>query len=295
MPIDKTSMLWPIKSGLVRTWSELKFQLRLANAAERTLPQFLIIGSQKGGTTSLYAYLCQHPDIKAAFNKEIHYFDYGFVQGEQWYRAHFPKHKALDPDSQKGPRTITGEATPCYMQHPFAARRIRELLPDVKLIAILRNPIDRAFSHYKMMSVRKDFERLSFEEAIEAEPDRLAADLAELQRNEFARAEFHQRASYISRGFYYEQLLQFDDYYKSGQLLVLSSEDLFANPQAAFDQTLEYLGLRPFNLQDCTPQNQGQGAYYADQIKTETLQKLTELYNSHNEKLYDYIGRDMNW
>ena len=116
---------------------------RSATAPVRTLPDFLIIGAQKCGTSFLYRFLVKHPHVKSAFVKEVHYFDLNFAKGNNWYRSNFPL-------QVRNTRTyITGEASPYYLFHPHAARRASMVVPDAKLLILLRNPVDRAHSHYQ--------------------------------------------------------------------------------------------------------------------------------------------------
>ncbi|MEJ2557594.1 MAG: sulfotransferase domain-containing protein, partial [Anaerolineae bacterium] len=122
---------------------------RLITRFMRVLPDFLIIGAQKCGTDSLFRYLGGHPCIKLASSKEAHYFDLKFDKGINWYRSHFP----LIPYKYSVKRLrkqdlITGEATPYYLFHPHAPGRAAAIVPHVKLIVLLRNPADRAYSHY---------------------------------------------------------------------------------------------------------------------------------------------------
>ena len=117
------------------------------------LPDFIIIGCQRGGTTSLYNYITSHPDVEPASQKELHFFDYNFDKGLDWYKDQFPDNK------------ITGETSPYYIIHPHAPRRIAQAKPDVKILILLRNPGDRAYSHYNL-EVKIGHEKLSFEDAI---------------------------------------------------------------------------------------------------------------------------------
>ena len=142
----------------------------------RKLPDFLIVGVMKGGTTSLFRYLVRHPQVLPPFRKEIKYFDCNYINGQNWYQAHFPLKKKFVGGSK-----LTGEATPYYIFHPQAPMRIAEALPEAKIIILLRNPIDRAYSHYQHM-VRVGREPLSFEEAIAAEPERLAGEAEKIGR-----------------------------------------------------------------------------------------------------------------
>ncbi len=130
-------------------------------------PAFVIVGAQRGGTTSLYRYLAAHPGVLPASRKELHYFTNRHDRGPDWYRSQFPP---------TPPGTITGESTPYYLFHPHAPRRLHAFAPDVKLIVLLRNPVDRAYSHYQLQ-VRRRHETLPFEEAIAREEERLAGEL----------------------------------------------------------------------------------------------------------------------
>jgi len=130
------------------------------------IPDFLIIGFPKCGTTSLYEYLLQHPDIHPPIGKEIDYFDRLYSRGRNWYKVRFPTvFKKNIFTKVLGRDFLTGEATPRYMIHPHALNRIKKILPKAKFIILLRNPIDRAFSHYNM-NFRNGYENLSFEQDI---------------------------------------------------------------------------------------------------------------------------------
>ncbi|HEY9295730.1 MAG TPA: sulfotransferase domain-containing protein, partial [Phormidium sp.] len=159
-------------------------------------PDFIIIGAQKCGTTSLYEYLIQHPQILAASKKEVHFFDLNFAKGVDWYRQQFK------PVSQK---SITGEASPYYIFHPLVPQRIYQLFPQVKLIVLLRNPVERAISHY-YHEVRLGFEDLGLEDAIAQEPARLEGETAKILADETYYSYNHQHYTYLSRGVYVEQL-----------------------------------------------------------------------------------------
>ncbi len=132
----------------------LRRRARLATAGARRLPDFLVIGAQRAGSTSLFAQLCAHPGVAAPSHKEIHYFDLQSFRGPRWYRSHFPP-----VASSRG--RITGEASPYYLFHPAVPARVAEALPEVRLIALLRDPVARAYSHYQL-SVRDGHEHARF-------------------------------------------------------------------------------------------------------------------------------------
>ncbi|ASJ08373.1 hypothetical protein A3L11_03645 [Thermococcus siculi] len=189
-----------------------------------TLPNFIICGTQKGGTTALYTYLKEHPEIFLPREKEVHYFDLNYPRGINWYEKHFrgttPQHRAI------------GEASPFYMYLEEVPERIYEILPDVKLIFILRNPVDRAYSHY-WHEVKLGYEWLPFEAAIKKERERLE------DASIFAK----QNYSYLDRGKYIEQLKRYRKYFSRDQMLILINEDLKAYPEWTMRVVFEFLGV----------------------------------------------------
>ena len=139
------------------------FQYRLLTSSLRSLPEFLVIGGQKCGTTSLHRYMKQHPNIIPPYKKDSGYFDANYYRGFSWYRAFFPLRSQMDKLRTGGQHYTTGEVTTTYIHHPLAAgRAAKALTGEVKIIALLREPAARAYSHYQHM-VRTGREDLSFE------------------------------------------------------------------------------------------------------------------------------------
>src|SRR5581483_1042107 len=145
----------------------------------RLLPDFLVIGTVKSGTTTLHGWLSGHPFVEPAVRKEVHFFDYAYFRGVDWYRSHFPSECARDAFVREHGRPfVTGEASPSYISHEWAPSRIARVVPEAKLVVALRNPVDRAYSHYQM-SRREGEEPLdSFADALAAEEQRLAPERA---------------------------------------------------------------------------------------------------------------------
>jgi lipopolysaccharide transport system ATP-binding protein len=162
-------------------------------ATEGPLPDFVVLGTQKGGTSFFYRLLTEHPLVRGAAAKELHFFDNKFAEGVGWYRRCFSEGERVD-----GQRTITGEASPSYLFDPQVPERIARIVPEARLIALLRNPVDRAYSHYQM-EVRRGKEARSFEEATEEE-----MTSAEGEGNTV-----DVRYAYLRRGLYAEQLERF--------------------------------------------------------------------------------------
>lgn len=256
--------------------------LRRASVARRPLPGFLIIGAQKAGTTSLHAYLCEHPSVLPPATKEVHFFDHEFHRGPAWYRAHFKRATV--------PGVLSGEATPYYLFHPLAPARAGEVLPDCRLIVVLRNPIDRAFSHHNHERAL-GFESLDFEEAIAAEPGRLAGEVERMLDDDHYRSFAHQHHSYVSRGYYAEQLERWLERFGSERVLVLSAEELFAEPARVVGEAQEFLGLAPASPVDLSAKN---ARAYAP-IDAEARAVLHGVFESHNRRLYELLGRDFGW
>jgi Sulfotransferase domain len=253
------------------------------------LPDFVIIGAQKCGTTFLYHLLAQHALVEPAAKKELHFFDKNFDLGVEWYRQCFAA-----PRWEDGRRTITGEATPYYMFHPLAAERMAEIVPEARLIALIRDPVDRAYSHHQQ-EARKGDEPLSFEEAIEAEEGRLRGEGNRMLEDKKYASFEHQRLSYLSRGVYVDQLLRWSELFSRGQLLVLKSEDFFEHPLEILESVLAFLGLPEWAP---APSQLGyrrhEGRYERDMDPT-IRRRLERYFEPHNRRLYDFLGVNLGW
>jgi len=246
-------------------------------------PDFIIIGAQKGGTTSLYLYLIQHPQIAPAAQKEVHYFDLKFDKGPDWYCAQFPQ-------AENGSHKITGEASPYYIFHPQVPQRIYDLCPQVKIIALLRNPVDRAISHY-YHCIRIQLESLSLEEAIASEPERLKDEIEKLLAHPNYYSYEHQHHSYLSRGIYADQLPAWMKLFPQSQILIIKSEDLYSNPSEIVNSVLDFLDLPPHQLETYDKYNANEYPRISDTVS----QQLRAYFRSHNERLAQLCDRDFGW
>lgn len=253
----------------------------------RALPNFLIIGAQKAGTTSIYDNLVKHPQVAPADIKEVHFFDNNWQKGENWYRAHFDFQKAL---TAAHPPQITGEASPYYLYHSLAAERVKQLCPNVKLIVIFRNPVDRAYSHFHHEK-RKRREPLTFEEALEQEPHRLAGEENRLASGTVTSSFAHQHYSYLARGDYASQMENWLRHFPREQFLLLESGALNRNFAETFGRIYQFLDLEPFDLEQ--PRRSNVGSY--DKMNPETRARLQEHFAPRNERLFDLIGERYNW
>lgn len=260
----------------------------------RILPEFLIVGAQRSGTTSLHRYLVQHPAVApAAFDlKGVHYFDTHFTKGWSWYRGHFPTVlQARYVARRVGTPLVTGEGSPYYMFHPLAPERIAAALPQAKLIVLLRDPVKRAYSHYQHM-LFEGLERLpSFEEAIEREPQRLAGEVEKIVADPGYVSFHHQHHSYLARGRYAEQVERLYSLFPEHQILLMETSRLTADPAAGLQRVLDFLGLPPFTPEVFKSHNAGR--YPA--MDPATRRRLVDDFAPHNQRLYDFLDVDFHW
>jgi hypothetical protein len=213
-------------------------------ASARMTPSFLIVGAQRCGTTSMYKTLAQHPLVlPAVLHKGAHYFDTGYGHGAAWYRGHFPllasaRRAAPSPDRLP----VTGESSPYYMFHPLAGQRIFADLPGVKLLVLLRDPVERAYSAHTHETAR-GFETEPFEKALELEPVRLAGEEAKLIADPAYQSHSHQHHAYVTRGRYAEQLQRLEGIFGRDRLHVVDSQRFFTDPEPVFAEVVDFLGL----------------------------------------------------
>ena len=244
------------------------------NWASSRSADFIIVGSPRCGTTSLYKYITSHPQILPAAHKEICFFSEHFNKGIAWYRSHFPP--SIDAH-----HFLTGEATPTYLTHPLAAERLHGCFPQAKLIVILRNPVDRAFSHYQML-VRRGTERRSFEKAIDSELQLLAGATETSLEDRAQWKDCH----YIYKSLYACSLKQWMKLFPREQFLILQSEEFYANPAATLKQVFEFLDLPDFPLGNYQKYNGGDYQPADDAVS----QRLREYFQPHNRKLDEYLN-----
>jgi hypothetical protein len=238
-----------------------------------SLPDFVIIGAPKCGTTFLYHLLTQHPHVEPGAFKEVHYFDLFFDKGTDWYRQCFPV-----PLVKNGRTTITGEATPGYLSSPQAPERMAEVIPRARLIALLRNPVDRAYSAYQYFKVRHRRARGTFEEFIE---------------NRLSRSP--NKTPILRQGVYVDHLLRWSRFFGEEQMLVLKSEDFFEYPQENLNRVLAFLDLPEWELSASELRDKRNEGTYEKKINATTKRRLEDYFQPHNRRLYDYLGVDLGW
>lgn len=270
------------KPGLRR----MRFTYRRATARQRRLPDFVIAGAQKAGTTSLFRYLAQHPAVGPALGKEVHYFDNNFARGPDWYRAHFPYRWAARSDA------VSGEASPYYLDHPLAAARCFDLLPGARIVFLLRDPVDRTYSHYHHAVTHGHESLTTLEAALEAEPARLAGEVERMLGDPTYYSFAHHHLSYQARSRYVDHLARWLGHYPKDQIRVVASERLMEQPAQVFREVLDFLGLSPWRPPRFEIHNKGQHRACIDPV---TRAWLARAFAAPNERLFRMLGQRFDW
>jgi hypothetical protein len=261
----------------------------------RPPPDFLIIGTKRGGTTSLWRYLTQHPLVPRLFpawnTKTSHYFEANFGRGESWYRSHFPtqRQRAALERRHGGPSKV-GEAAPLYMFHPLAAARVAALIPDVRIIVLLRDPVERAYSHWKERR-GEGVEPLDFASALEAEPSRTAGERERLIADPTYVSEAYDWYSYRARGAYVDHLEPWLSRFDRSRLLFLASETFYREPAASYARVLDFVGLPPYRLPAYDVFNDRPSMGMASAVRAE----LAAFYKPLNAALSKRLGMTFDW
>jgi hypothetical protein len=257
------------------------------------LPDVLIIGAMKSGTTTLFDMMCEHPGFLAPLTKEIEYFTNprNFSRGVGWYRAHFPSRRAMQRSSRAlGYKVVTGEATP-GMSTPFYATNARDVVPAARLIVTMRNPVDRAWSHFQHMRRIYRSDATTFMEAIKADLDayyRGEALTPENFRREWPRLVIR---NYVQRGHYAEQIEHWLDHFPRDQFLFLNFDDWRRCPSQAANAIARFSGLPEHSF---TYRKSNTGSY-DESMPAQCRRLLTAHYRPHNRRLFDLLGEDWRW
>lgn len=274
----------------------------VATCSMRRFPEFLIIGAKRGGTTSLYFDLLEHPAVlrlypppvpklKPEATKGVHYFDSTFYKGEAWYRSHFPSDLARRwLERRLGVPPVTGEASPYYLFHPAAAERAHRTTPESRIVLILRDPVMRTYSHWKERR-RNNAEPLDFVSALDAEPDRLAGERARLLAEPTYSSYAWEQQSYATQSEYAGPLREWVDRYGRERVLVTLSEEYYADAERVLSQIHAFLGLTPHPSEKRQHRNAARG----DDLDAGLRRRLAARFAEPNQALVDLIGRELPW
>lgn len=271
----------------------------MATARWRDLPDFLLIGAKRSGSTSLYRYLGEHAQVAPLFpsarhlplmredQKGVHYFDHpAGAHSLRWYRAHFPTRVAR----ARAGRRVAGEASPYYLFHPRAAARAADAIPKAQILVLLREPVARTYSHWSEQR-RNGVEPLEFEAALDAEPARTAGEETRLAADPHAASFAHEHQSYVAQSEYVDALARWFARYPRERVLVLRSEDLYGAPQATFDRVTDFLGLARHRLRDARAWNAAPRA----PLEPATHERLEAHFAPFRRRLAELVGPELTW
>jgi hypothetical protein len=258
----------------------------------RMTPGFLIVGGQRCGTTSMYRTLSQHPAVlKAVRHKGVHYFDTDYERGMSWYRAHFPLQRtARAVQARAGVPPLTFESSPYYMFHPLAADRIADDLPGVKVIVLLRDPVERAYSAHAH-ELARGYETEDFETALTLEESRLDGEAERLIADPHYRSHSHQHHGYLQRGRYIEHLERLEKVFGRDRMHVVDSHRFFEDPEPVYDDVLEFLGLPHTGY----PVFEQHNARPRSPMPAELRARLDEHFEPYDERLMAWLGHPVSW
>jgi hypothetical protein len=249
----------------------------------RMLPGFLLVGTQRGGTTSLFRALAPHPGVaQPNLHKGVHYFDVNYARGLDWYRGHFPL--------RRGSR-LAFESAGYYMHHPLAPERIAADLPGVKLLVLLRDPVERAYSAHKHELARGFETEPSFERAVALEPERLAGEVERIKVEPGYVSHSHRHHSYLDRGHYADQLQVLFDRFGRDRVHVAFAEDFFTEPEPCFDAVVDFLDLPRWRPATFERHNARPGSPLAPELHD----RLTEHFAPYDERLAALLGEVPPW
>jgi hypothetical protein len=256
---------------------------RRATRHYRALPAAVIVGAQKAGTTQLYSYLATHPRIFPAAQKEVNYFTTHVQRPVDWYRSQFPLRRQM---AAVGGLTI--DASPSYLPVPHALRTMHSVLPDAKIIAILRDPVSRAFSHYQHAKTRGRDPR-SFEQAVN---DELREGQFPPQLGVALHPDARPQLGYLGRSYYALQLELLLALYPRNRVMIIDSADLFQDTGETCQRVFEFLGIEPCAIEPGKVYNRG---YYKEKIDPQVAVQLCEHFRPYDELLLQLLGRPFCW
>jgi|APSaa5957512535_1039671.scaffolds.fasta_scaffold63227_2 hypothetical protein len=294
----KKSIREKIRPSLVKhntLYSSLRFTHSIFSeltSSLHTLPNFLIIGTAKSGTTSLFEHLIKHPSIFPPLAQQPNYFTSHYQKSESWYRSFFPSiiRKNIIQNVKKQ-KFLTGEASTQYYWYPHAAKRVKSLLPNAKIILLLRNPIDRSYSQYQMEFTKGNEELTSFEDAIELENERIQDEYKKMLQDKNYYSKKYTIQSYITKSIYVNYIEEWLKYFPKEQFLFLNSEEFNSDTSKVYKKTLNFLGVSEI---DFKKYDVFRAAKYSE-MNSNTRKKLSEFFKPHNERLYKLIDQNFDW
>lgn len=261
----------------------------MLTARWRLQPSFLVVGAQRAGTTTLFRVLSAHPQVaRPTASKGIGYFDLRHHRGPRWYRAHFPV--AAVARRTHGPDAVTFDSSGYYLFHPLAPDRIARELPGVRVVVMVREPVERAYSAYKH-ELARGFETETFERALELEDERLEGEVERIVADPTYESHDHRHHAYLHRSRYSEQIDRYLEALGPDRVHVADADEFFVDPVAEFARLQRFLGLRPWQPDDVEQWNARPGSPLDPGLR----RRLSEGFAPYDERLAQQMGRTPRW
>ena len=266
----------------------LKRNIFALTGSIRVLPDFLVIGAKRCGTTSLFYHLPEHPCISKSPHDNMGFFNDNFHLGVNWYKSFFPTIFTRNKIKSEFGNFLAFDVTTTYMEEESTANNVYQIKPNMKIIVILRNPVDRAYSQYHL-SLREKAEKRSFEDAMEE-------NMNELNKESHERYEIKPKFSveennYLKKGLYAQQLRHWLNIFPMESMLILSTEEFESKQQVIYNKIFEFLNISQFEVKNT--EKMEKGSY--PQMKSETRSLLLDYFRSHNNELFKLINKKFDW
>jgi len=266
----------------------LKRNIFALTGSIRVLPDFLVIGAKRCGTTSLFYHLPEHPCISKSPHDNMGFFNDNFHLGVNWYKSFFPTIFTRNKIKSEFGNFLAFDVTTTYMEEESTANNVYQIKPNMKIIVILRNPVDRAYSQYHL-NLREKAEKRSFEDAMEE-------NMNELNKESYERYEIKPKFSveennYLKKGLYAQQLRHWLNIFPMESMLILSTEEFESNQQVIYNKIFEFLNISQFEVKNT--EKMEKGSY--PQMKSETRSLLLDYFRSYNKELFRLIDKKFDW
>ena len=254
----------------------------------RVIPDFLVIGAKRCGTTSLYQHLPEHPCISKSPHDNMGFFNDNFHLGVNWYKSFFPTTFTRKKIKSKFGNFLAFDVTTKYMEEESTANNVYQTKPNMKIIIILRNPVDRAYSQYHL-SVRQTAERRSFEDVVEENMNRLNKESHEHygRKPKFSVEE----DNHLKKGLYALQLRYWLKIFPRENILIVSTEEFESNQQIIYNKIFEFLNISKFEVKNTKKMEKGN----YPPMKSETRNLLLDYFRPHNHELFELINMEFDW
>jgi len=256
----------------------------------RVIPDFLVIGAKRCGTTSLYQHLSEHPCISRSPHDNIGFFNENYHLGINWYKSLFPTVFYKKKMESKNKQCLFFDVTSTYMEEELTAKNVYEVNPNQKIIVILRNPVDRAYSHYHV-NVKEKSEKRSFEDAVFEEMNRIKSERIIQNKNKNLRVFTPNNIHYLKKGFYALQLKSWFKIFPREQILVLSTEEFQEDQNLIYKKIFDFLNIP--NMKIKNTEKMEKGNYIP--MKDETRKLLLDYFRQYNYELFELINNEFDW